>query len=101
MKTHTLINFNIPNHLKTNFDHLVDFKRVSRTSVINTLIENYCRSELSHLQADGRINELISTMKTRPQPKRVHPRQYDWDNTMIVGTNYEMNDDDDLSHGGW
>lgn len=97
MKTHTLINFNIPLHLKTHFDQLVDFKRVSRTSVLNALIENYCRSEIDHLETDGRINDLITSIKTRPQPQRVHPRDQQWEDTMIVGIGYDNQHD----HGGW
>ena len=72
---HTLINFNMPNHLKRSFDNLVKFKRVSRTSLMNRLIEDYVRSELSHLEQDGRIDELMSDIETRsatkptPQPQ--------------------------------
>ena len=44
-QTHTLMTFNIPTHLKTNFDELSKFKRVSKTSIINHLIEWYCRNE--------------------------------------------------------
>lgn len=98
MKTHTLINFNIPLHLKTHFDQLVDFKRVSRTSVLNHLIENYCRSEIDHLETDGRINDLITSIKTRPQPQRVHSRARQWEDTMVVGLGYDIDHDDD---GGW
>lgn len=97
MKTHTLINFNIPLHLKTHFDQLVDFKRVSRTSVLNNLIENYCRNEIDHLETDGRINDLITTIKTRPQPPRVHSCAQRWEDTMVVGLGY----DDFNDAGGW
>ena len=38
---HTLINFNMPNHLKNNLDMLVKFKRVSRTSILNKIIEDF------------------------------------------------------------
>lgn len=97
MKTHALINFNIPLHLKTYFDQLVDFKRVSRTSVLNTLIENYCRSEIGHLETDGRINDLLTSIQTRPQPHRVNSRIQLWEDTMIVGLGYDGSNDD----GGW
>ena len=43
---HSLINFNMPNHLKNNMDMLVKFKRVSRTSILNKIIEGFCRPSL-------------------------------------------------------
>lgn len=97
MKTHTLINFNIPLHLKTHFDQLVDFKRVSRTSVLNHLIENYCRTEINHLETDGRINDLITSIKKRPQPQRVNPQTQQWEDTIVVGFGFDNFNDD----GGW
>lgn len=62
---YTLVNFNIPNHLKHNFDELVKYKRTSRTSVINGLIEMYCRQEYKRLEDDDKINRLILDMKVR------------------------------------
>lgn len=97
MKTHTLINFNIPLHLKTHLDQLVDFKRISRTSVLNMLIENYCRSEICNLETDGRINDLITSIKNRPQPQGINPRIKQWEDTMVVGLGYDNFIDD----GGW
>ena len=37
--------FNIPIHLKSIFDELSSIKCVSKTSILNSLIENYCRQE--------------------------------------------------------
>ena len=59
--SHTLINFNIPNYLKHDFDELAKFKRVSRTSILNRLIELLDlsrfsaapRARLSHLSFES------------------------------------------------
>ena len=64
---HTLINFNIPNYLKKNFDSLVKFKRVSRTSILNQLIDRYVRFELDQIEKDNKINSLLTDIEKRNQ----------------------------------
>lgn len=64
---HTLINFNIPTYLKRNFDNLVKFKRVSRTSILNQLIDRYVRFELDQIENEDRINLLMSDIEKRNQ----------------------------------
>ena len=44
--------FNIPLHLKSIFDDLSSIKCVSKTSILNSLIENYCRQERQNLIQD-------------------------------------------------
>ena len=63
--TNTLINFNIPSHLKSDLDDLVKFKNCSRTSIINRLIENYIRVEFRLLDEDGRFKNLLREVKLR------------------------------------
>jgi hypothetical protein len=41
------INFNIPIQLKETFDLIIKEKRISRTSLLNLMIEDYCKSELN------------------------------------------------------
>ena len=75
-----LINFNIPKHLKYHLDRLSHFKGVSRTSILNGLIENYVRTEEQRLEEDGRIYEMMSKLEntierqvlrqTQPEPKK-------------------------------
>ena len=69
---HTLINFNMPNHLKNNLDMLVKFKRVSRTSILNKIIEEFCRTELKLIKEDRQINELISSYADNTSAPFVH-----------------------------
>ena len=52
-----LVNFNVPNYLIKNFDNLVKFKRVSRTSMLVHLMENYLRTEQQKLKEDKIIAE--------------------------------------------
>ena len=56
-KSYTLMTFNIPLHLKSIFDELSSFKCVSKTSILNSLIENYCRQERQNLIQDKEFNK--------------------------------------------
>jgi hypothetical protein len=49
--------FNIPLHLKSIFDELSSFKCVSKTSILNSLIETYCRQERQNLIQDKEVIE--------------------------------------------
>lgn len=62
---HKLINFNAPNYLITNFDKLVRFKRVSRTSMLIHLMETYVRSEKRRMEDDNTLNMMISEISVR------------------------------------
>ena len=63
-KSYTLMTFNIPLHLKSIFDELSSIKCISKTSIINTLIENYCRQERQNLIQD---KEFIENKSDKPQ----------------------------------
>ena len=63
-KSYTLMTFNIPIHLKSIFDELSSFKCVSKTSIINSLIENYCRQERQNLIQDA---EFMKNKSDKPQ----------------------------------
>ena len=62
---HKLINFNVPKYLITNFDNLVKFKSVSRTSMLNRLMEDYLRSEHNKMKEDDSFNLLITKLSER------------------------------------
>ena len=62
---HRLINFNVPKYLINNFDNLVKFKRVSRTSLLIHLMENYIRTEHQMMERDNTLNELMSDLSER------------------------------------
>lgn len=57
--SYTLINFNIPNYLKNDFDNIIKFKRTSRTSVLNFMIENFCSEELIKIKERGLLEQLL------------------------------------------
>lgn len=62
---HKLINFNVPKYLIKNFDNLVRFKRVSRTSMLIHLMENYIRLEKIRMDEDNTLNLMISEVENR------------------------------------
>ena len=62
---HKLINFNVPKYLISNFDNLVRFKRVSRTSMLVRLMEDYMRSEHQRMKDDGSLNLMIKDIGQR------------------------------------
>jgi predicted transcriptional regulator len=47
--SYQLVNFNIPTGLKDSLDHIAKAKRLSRTAIINQLLETYCRAELQQI----------------------------------------------------
>ena len=71
-KSYTLMTFNIPIHLKSIFDELSSFKCVSKTSILNSLIENYCRQERQKLIQD---KEFIKNKSEKPQSQSIDERR--------------------------
>jgi hypothetical protein len=59
--SYQLLNFNIPRRLKTSLDAVVDYKRISRTSIINSLLDEYVRNEISNIKEDGHLTSLIAS----------------------------------------
>ena len=83
------ITFYCPNNLKTNFDDLVKFKRISRTSIINLLMEKWIRSEYEMMKKDDQIQSLIRDVKVRHhinKPIKVNKASQD-KRTQEVGAN--------------
>jgi len=88
--TYTLLNWNCPQHLKTALDAVVDYKRISRTSIINTLLADYCRNEITAIEKDGEILSLIdsaqrkvkSHKKTTP-PMKEKKSNWSWESSYI------------------
>ena len=64
--------FNIPIHLKSIFDELSSIKCVSKTSIINSLIENYCRQERQKLIQEI---EFIENKSEKPQSQSIDERR--------------------------
>ena len=72
--THQLINFNIPTSLKDSLDEIAKGKRLSRTAIINQLLEAYCRTELERIASE-------------PLPRRQHPANDDMPLVPIMVSN--------------
>lgn len=62
---HKLVNFNVPKYLITNFDYLVKFKRVSRTSMLIHLMESYIRREKKLMEEDNSLNKMLVDVQQR------------------------------------
>ena len=71
-KSYTLMTFNIPIHLKSIFDELSSIKCVSKTSILNSLIENYCRQERQNLIQD---KEYIEKKSEKTQSQSIDERR--------------------------
>jgi hypothetical protein len=70
---YTLLNWNCPRRLKTQLSAIVDYKRVSRTSIINTLLDDYCRNETAHIEKDGEILSMIEHVQGKVTKPKVSP----------------------------
>ena len=71
-KSYTLMTFNIPLHLKSIFDELSSIKCVSKTSILNSLIENYCHQERQNLIQYKKVKENKSD---KPQSQSIDERR--------------------------
>ena len=91
--SYTLINFNIPNHLKKNFDHLVNFKRVSRTSILNSMIEEFCRREFKLIKEDGRLSDLILDIEQKNPPHINNTNSSSWEESYDEPLNIPVSTD--------
>ena len=94
---HKLINFNVPKYLIKNFDTLVKFKRVSRTSMLIQLMETYIRTEQQRLKEDNSLNHLISdiTKRNRKEMKEdMRKMRNEWEPPMIPNSSDQRSWDD-------
>lgn len=71
-----LINFNVPKYLIKNFDNMVKFKRMSRTSLLVGMMESYLRSEYRKLKEDDELNDLIVDIESRNEKKVVQKNDH-------------------------
>ena len=111
---HKLINFNVPKYLITNFDNLVRFKRVSRTSMLIHLMENYIRMEKKRMEDDNSLNLMIKDVEKRNKESLKNQMmglkkgvEYELEPPMIPTssdrswTDHSEEDPNDLSGIGW
>ena len=100
---HKLINFNVPNYLIKNFDNLVKFKRVSRTSMLVHLMETYCRSEQRRLKEDNILNQMVVDLTQRnkkelkEEVKKEISTEYEPPMIPTVDDDYSKDDWSDIS----
>ena len=61
--TTQLMNFNIPKGLKADLDRIAQHRNVSRTAIIITLIEGYCRNEWKEIEEAMRMQRRVEDAK--------------------------------------
>ena len=99
-----LINFNVPKYLIKNFDNLVRFKRVSRTSMLVHLMENYLRSEQQKLKEDKHLNDLVTHLHQQNKSEIINEMREHYEPPMIPNVSDERSWDDhlnDMSKDDW
>ena len=99
-----LVNFNVPNYLIKNFDNLVKFKRVSRTSMLVHLMENYLRTEQQKLKEDKNLNDLVTQLRVQNKSKIINEMREQYEPPMIPNSSDKRSWDDhlnDMSKDDW
>jgi len=83
-----LMNFNIPTYLKRNLDLVATYKHISRTSILNRLLDLYCRQELKNLEDTKRIQDLIK-MQSKPLTYTKPIQEFDQPVSILFDDEYE------------
>ena len=99
-----LVNFNVPNYLIKNFDNLVKFKRVSRTSMLVHLMENYLRTEQQKLKEDKNLNDLVTHLRVQNKSEIINEMKEQYEPPMIPNSSDKRSWDDhlnDMSKDDW
>lgn len=78
-----LVNFNVPKYLIKNFDNLVKFKRVSRTSMLVHLMEDYLRSEQKKMKEDKSLNDLVVHLRDQNRKETIDKLRDNFEPPMI------------------
>ena len=99
-----LVNFNVPNYLIKNFDNLVKFKRVSRTSMLVHLMENYLRTEQQKLKEDKNLNDLVAHLRVQNKNEIINEMKEQYEPPMIPNSSDKRSWNDhlnDMSKDDW
>jgi hypothetical protein len=71
------MNFKISEHQKSLFDYVANAKNVTKTSILKTLIEGYCRDELNIIREEKELatkavlaNKTYQKIKEQYEPLR-------------------------------
>ena len=59
-----LMNFNVPKHLKRDLDAIASYRHISKTSILNILLEQYCRLELNRIDRRNLDESDVSDVST-------------------------------------
>lgn len=71
------MNFKMSEHQKSLFDYVANTKNVTKTSILKTLIEGYCRDELKIIKEEKELatkavlaNQTYQQTKEQYEPQR-------------------------------
>jgi hypothetical protein len=87
--TTQLMNFNIPKGLKADLDRIAQHRNVSRTAIIITLIEGYCRNEWKEIeeamQMQRRVEDASVWQLTTAHGTMIRSRRCQCSTMMLTG----------------
>jgi len=71
-----LMNFKMSEHNKTLLDHIAASKHITKTSILNNLLETYLRTELDALKQDKEFAErlVIASNRYKHIKQKLEPR---------------------------
>ena len=65
----------VPSYLKNNFDKIIKFKRLSKTHILNQMIQNFIIEEQNNIKNDNKLDELLSSVKSHTVEKTLKQKQ--------------------------
>ena len=57
--SHKLVNFNIPSNLNNLFNEVLEYKQITRTSIMLRLIEDWVRLEGEYIKEDDVLRDVL------------------------------------------
>ena len=71
------MNFKMSEHQKSLFDYVANAKNVTKTSILKTLIEGYCRDELEIIKEEKELatKAVLAHQKYQQTKEQYEPRR--------------------------
>ena len=71
------MNFKMSEHQKSLFDYVANVKNVTKTSILKTLIEGYCRDELEIIKEEKELatKAVLANQKYQQTKEQYEPRR--------------------------
>jgi hypothetical protein len=87
----------MPKDLKQRLDVLTKYKRVSKTSVLNRLVEDYCRDEIIEIEKDKTRIEVLHALHSINKSRKPNhqPQKESWEDSYDEPLDFSVTDDID------